>query len=104
MAQLNNPKHEAFCQVYVHDPEVRFNATQSYATVYPRACYEAAAVGGCRLLRKTKHRIQELLEPYSTDTQLKPIVDAVMNALNSKNQRVSLAAAKMGLRLYGYRI
>lgn len=103
MPPLKNPKHEAFCLTYVNDPEVRFNATQSYATVYPNASYDTCSVNGCRLLRKTRDRIQELLEPYSTDTHLKPVIDTLMGALDSENPRVKMAAVKTCLRLYGFK-
>ena len=58
--ELENKKHEAFCNEYLID----LNITQSYMRVYPDSSNDAAQVSGKRLLGNDKviERVAELME------------------------------------------
>jgi len=69
-APLLNPKHEAFCQLYVNgDKEFFGNGTQTYIETYDidlnkKGAYNSARVNASQLLTKTNivSRLNELLE------------------------------------------
>ncbi len=65
MSELQNGKHEAFCQAYVKDLRVRLNATRTYMLIY-HAKYKTAMVNGSRLVDKLTGRIDELLQEMNS--------------------------------------
>ena len=62
MAELDNRKHEAFCQAYIFNPDTCYNGTKSYQSVYPDAKDTSAATLSYELLRNVEilERISEL--------------------------------------------
>jgi len=63
MAELENKKHEAFCQAYINNQETNYNGVKSYQLIYTDVKYDSACAESSRLLRndKIKARIDELV-------------------------------------------
>lgn len=68
MAKLKNPKHEAFCNEYLID----LNLKQAYMRTYPDAKAESAQANASRLITndKVQERIKELMDKRAKRVEL----------------------------------
>ena len=87
MAELENIKHENFCQEYI----IHFNQTKAYQAGFPESSYNTARSAACALIatHSIQQRIAELLEERAE--RVKITQDDVLHSIIEIRDRCMMA-------------